>query len=128
MKLISKLRDLPIATAAAITVFAMSTEAKAEAANVGGMADTITTQVGSVGRAAIAGMFLGGIAFLGTGLMRLKKASESQGQQVPYSDGLWRIGLGAALMSVPFLAGVTAQSLGLGDSGVSITRGGGASF
>ncbi len=128
MKLISKVRDLPYALAAMATVAMTSSEAKADANNVGGMADTITTQLGSVGKAAVAGMFLGGIVFVGSGLLRLKKAADTQGQQVSYSEGFWRIGVGAALMAIPFLSGVASQSLGLGDTGVAITRGGGTSF
>lgn len=128
MKLFSKVRNAPIAMAAAMTTVLWAAEAKADANNVGGMADTVLGQMNSVGKLVVGGAFLLGLGLFATGLLRLKKAADTQGQQVAYSDGIWRLGVGACLLAIPFLTGVASSSLGLGDTGVSITRGGGTSF
>ncbi len=44
-----------------------------------------------------------GIFYVGTGIMRLKAAVDSQGQQVKYSEGIWRIGLGSAFLMMDFI-------------------------
>lgn len=128
MKFSSKVRNAPLALAAMATTALWSLEAHADARTLGDIADTGREQVGAIGKLIVAGCFLGGLVMFGTGLMRLVKAQQSQGQQVSYMDGLWRIGVGACLCGVPFLIGVGTQSLGLGDTGVSVTSGGGASF
>jgi hypothetical protein len=46
-------------------------------------------------------MFLGGVGVGGSGLMKLKQAAETQGQQVKYSDGMWRVAVGAGLIAIP---------------------------
>lgn len=44
-----------------------------------------------------------GIFYVGTGIARLKAAVDSQGQQVKYSEGIWRIALGSAFLSTEFI-------------------------
>lgn len=48
-----------------------------------------------------------GIFYVGTGIMRLKAAVDSQGQQVKYGEGIWRIGLGAGFLMIDFLINTT---------------------
>lgn len=60
--------------------------------------------------------FVAGIVFVGLGLFRLKAAADTQGQQVKYGDGLWRLGIGAALIGLPVVVGLATGTLGLGDT------------
>jgi hypothetical protein len=59
----------------------------------------------------------------------LKQAAETQGQQVKYSEGLWRCVVGAGLIAIPALNGVLAQTVGFGEGdGASLSAGGTAEF
>lgn len=126
-KILTKVRDSQYAAAAALTVFAMSAmDANAATGTVGDQAGKIGTQIGQVGKATVAGMFLIGIIAIGAGLSKLKQAAETQGQQVKYSEGMWRIGIGAALVAIPTFSGMLSESLGLGS--VTITDRGSVGF
>jgi len=74
-------------------------------AQVGGGIGTVATNVSNtftaIGQVLLGGMFLGGVAVGGAGLMKLKQAAETQGQQVKYSDGMWRVAVGAGLIAIP---------------------------
>ncbi len=41
-----------------------------------------------IGKLMVAGSFVGGIVMLGSGLMKLKQAADTQGNQVKYSEGM----------------------------------------
>jgi len=110
MKLIETVRNAPYALLAAATVSVMaSTSAYAD--NIGETAATVTNQIGNVGKLAVAGSFLGGILMLGGGLLKLKQSSENQGQNPPYSAGLWRLALGAGLVGLPAVSGMLTESV-----------------
>ncbi|MCE0507285.1 hypothetical protein LR948_18120 [Roseivivax sp. GX 12232] len=79
----------------------------------------------------MSGAFVAGLALSGIGLMRLKSEADTQGHQTKYGVGLWRLGLGAALVALPAIIGVTTVSLGADDtktmkfsSGFSASTGG----
>lgn len=80
------------------------------------LASNLRTQMGSMFQIATLGFALLGIFFVGTGLMRLKAAVDSQGQQVKYSEGIWRLGLGGLLIAVPVITGIGNQTLLGADS------------
>jgi hypothetical protein len=125
-KILEKVRNAQYALGAALTVAAISaTEANA-ATTIGDAAGKLNTQIGTMGKATIAGLFLLGIFSLGAGLSKLKQAAESQGQQVKYSEGMWRIGVGAALVAIPAFSGMLTGTFDLGT--VTMTDRGGASF
>ncbi|MCV9964593.1 hypothetical protein OIU34_22135 [Pararhizobium sp. BT-229] len=124
-KILNKVRDSQYAIGAALTVAAMSAES-ANAATVGDTATKVGTQIGQVGKMTIAGMFLLGIVAIGAGLSKLKQAAETQGQQVKYSEGMWRIGIGAALVAIPAFSGMLTSSFDLGT--VTMTDRGGTGF
>lgn len=67
-----------------------------------------------------------GIFYVGTGIMRLKAAVDSQGQQVKYSEGIWRIGLGSAFLMMDFIINSMIGTV-TGTNG-SITNTGGNLF
>jgi len=130
-KLMNGMGNLPYKILAAATVSLAATEAMAEGAgggdgkSVGAIAEGLVGQMGNIGRLVVGGAFVGGLVMLGTGLMKLKAAAEDP-RSTKYSEGLWRVGVGAALVAIPAFTGVLSQTFGLGE--VKITAGGGASF
>ena len=88
--------------------------------------ENLEGQMSSIFTVANYGFMLLGIFFVGTGLMRLKAAVDSQGQQVKYSEGLWRLGLGGLLIAVPVITGIGNQTL-LGEN-ADAAAGGASTF
>ncbi|TLX15835.1 hypothetical protein [Rhizobium sp. MHM7A] len=128
-KKVENIRDLKYAIAAAIAVGAMTpATAHADGNNIGGIADGLITQLGSVGKVVLAGGAIAGIVLMITGLIKLKQAAETQGQQVKYSEGLWRCVVGAGLIAIPALNGVLAQTFIGADNGPPLSAGGTATF
>ena len=118
----------PYALAAMATVLLLDAgEAQASGNTIGVIATKITSQVGNVGKLAVAGAFLIGVIMVAGGLMKLKQSSENQGQNPPYSAGLWRLALGAGLVALPALTGVLTTSAELGAT-PSMSAGGGVTF
>jgi ABC-type spermidine/putrescine transport system permease subunit II len=95
-------------------------EALAGGTTIGQASTQIVTQVKNVGTLTVAGAFLIGVVMVAGGLMKLKQASENQGQNPPYSAGLWRLALGAGLVALPALTTMLTSSSQIGD--VSITK------
>lgn len=117
-KFFGKVRDFPYAIGAAVTLAIMSVSSGAAAqtaSNIGDAATGLRTQVGQIGNLALAGGFVGGIVMIAAGLMKLKQAADTQGQQVKYGEGMWRLGVGAGLVAIPALAGMGTASFGLGS-------------
>lgn len=115
--MISKIKDAPLAlTTGAMASFYAGQAAAQEGSpegSVGAMFDGFSTQARSVGEAALAISFAGGLFFVGMGLARLKAASDTQGQQVKYSEGLWRVGLGACMVAIPGVIKIMQTSAGI---------------
>ena len=125
MKLLDTFRNAPYRLGAALTVatFAAMDSAMAQgggSSTVGEAAKSVLSQVTNVGKLAVGGAFLVGVIMVAGGLMKLKQASENQGQNPPYSSGLWRLALGAGLVALPALTGMLTQSAGVG--GVTISN------
>lgn len=123
MKTLEKIRTLPYLGLAVVTVHMMGAESAfaQQSTTVGDAAQTVTRQLTNIGKGLVAGCFLVGIGFAGAGLMKLKEAAAEQGRgQTKYSDGLWRIAVGAGLAALPAVVNMTSNSTGLG--GVSITN------
>jgi hypothetical protein len=128
LKKLTKIRDIPYAIAAAVAAGAMvPATANAAGDTVGTVAQGLIEQVGNVGKVVTAGGVVAGIVLMITGLIKLKQAAETQGQQVKYSEGLWRCVVGAGLIAIPALNGMLGATFGFGE-GVNITAGGDATF
>lgn len=128
-KKIQEIRDFKYALAAAIATGAMAPAAAHADGTVGSIATGLLSQLGEVGKVVLAGGAVAGIVLMITGLIKLKQAAETQGQQVKYSEGLWRCVVGAGLIAIPALNGVIANTGGLGsDGGASLSAGGTTSF
>jgi len=125
-KMIAKIGNAPYALLAAATVSLSATESNAQAASAGKIAEGLTTQAGNIGKLVVAGTFIGGLVMLGTGLMKLKQAAENP-NQTKYSEGLWRCGVGAAMVAIPAFSGTLGSTFGW-ETPPSIAAGGGASF
>ncbi|MCS4088915.1 DUF6750 family protein [Rhizobium sp. BK176] len=125
-KILNRVRDLNYTLAAAVTVAAMSGEQALAVEDIGGTAKNIASQIGEVGKMTVAGMFLVGVIAVGAGLAKLRQAAETQGQQVKYSEGMWRIGIGAALIAIPTFSGMLVASWGGGS--ITMTDRGGIGF
>ena len=122
-KLLNKISDakynaLAAATVAIIAPQASNAQGLSGGTGIGGVAENVEGNLSQIASLVVAGAFLGGIAFVAMGLMRLKAAVDSQGQQVKYSEGLWRLGLGAALVALPAVTGTGIGTLfGSGGGG-----------
>lgn len=124
-KLITKIRDIPYALAAASTVAALGVAGEANAANtVGTVAKSVFDQTSSVGKLVLAAFALGGIFMFGLGFFKLKEASENP--QTKYSAGAWRIAVGAGLVAIPTVAAIMTNTFSLGDPGSMSVQGGAA--
>ena len=116
-----KIRDLPYLYLSVITLAVMESDsalAQASGNTIGGIAQGLTNQIQSVGKLAVGGSFLAGVGMVGMGLLKLKQAADTQGQQVKYGEGMWRLAVGAGLVAVPAVTGTLTQSMNLG--GVNI--------
>lgn len=128
MKITESIRNAPYRFGAAITMLTLSAmEAAAgpggSSSTVGEAAKSVLSQVTNVGKLAVGGAFLIGVIMVAGGLMKLKQAAENQGQNPPYSSGLWRLALGAGLVALPALTGMLTQSGGVGGVTISPATG-----
>lgn len=117
------LRDLPYRALAAGTVIVLLHTERASAQASGGLgtvATNVTNTFDALGQLILGGMFLGGVGIGGAGLMKLKQAAETQGQQVKYSEGMWRVGVGAGLIAIPaVLTTLNTTFFGSPDAGTA---------
>lgn len=122
--MLAKIRHYKHHIIASLSALLISSSAHAQKA--GELADELKSQFGQVGQAVVAGAFFIGIIMVITGLMKLKAAADNP-NQVKYSDGLWRLAVGAGLIAIPAVTGILGATLGLGDTS-SIQGAGGVSF
>lgn len=114
-----------ILTAVKMTV--TGANAQSTSGTVGDVAERLTTQLGNIGKLAVAGGAVIGIVMIATGLLKLKAAAESQSGGAKYVEGIWRVTVGAALLAIPAFTGILQSTFDLG-TGASISEGGGQSF
>lgn len=90
--------------AAKAAVVAFGSDAWAQASGgIGTVASNVANTFDQIGVVLLGGMFLAGVVIGGMGLVKLKQAAETQGHQVKYSEGMWRIVVGAGLIAIPAL-------------------------
>lgn len=84
---------------------------------IGDMAATTGAQASDIATATKYGGVAIGTLLIGAGLLKLKQAADTQGQQVKYGDGLWRLAVGAGLAGMSSMMAVTQNSMGIdGDT------------
>lgn len=100
------------ATAVSTTTIALANGATGAS---GGGLSALTTNIRGQAESAISLVFIGGFAvgiiFVLVGLMKLKAAADSGGQQVKYGEGIWRLGVGSALVALPLVTGVGVETI-----------------
>jgi hypothetical protein len=84
-----------------------------------GVAQT-TMEISYIPNIIDACFYIGGAAFVGSGLLKLKAYSENPGQ-TPLGQGVGRLSVGAALLALPFIASSLTSTFGLGTSGTTFT-------
>lgn len=106
-----------VAAAATVALIAQPRRAEAQGSFLTDSANKLKEDVLNIGSLAVAGAMLVGLFFLASGLMKLKKAAESDGRE-SYSGGLWRIVVGTGLVAIPaFTGGLTELFLGSTQAG-----------
>ena len=125
MRLLKNISDARYAVYAAATVFTFAMQSPAEAGpgTVGDIADNLKGQVGQLGTFLVAAAVLIGVGFVIAGLMKLKQAADTQGQQVKYGDGLWRLAVGTGLVAVPAFTGTLASTFGFDNPSINTADG-----
>lgn len=79
--------------------------------------DNIACQSKGVGSMVQYGSYGVGALLIAAGLLKLKQAADTQGQQVKYGDGLWRLAVGAGLAAIPAVLGTSTNTVGLDQNG-----------
>ncbi|MGE3622733.1 MAG: hypothetical protein AB7H77_02500 [Bdellovibrionales bacterium] len=89
-------------------------------ADLGEAATNITGFLGPVAP-LISGLFwLGGAVLMGAGALKLKEHAENPGNN-PLRQGISRIAVGAALLTIPFFAQFAVNTLSAGNAEVGFT-------
>lgn len=113
LKKISRVKDkIVYGVPAAVTVFMMSESAFAQQ-KLGDIASNVKGQLGAVGDLVTVGSFIGGLVLAAAGLMKLKQAADTQGQQVKYGEGIWRLAVGSGLVAIPAVVKVGTATVGV---------------
>ena len=108
---VSKLGMRTSAFIAAGLVSVVATEAHAQ--NIVSMVGATGDQVASFPKLISAACYVGGAAFVGTGVMKVKQHVDNPGQ-TPLREGLVRLGAGGVLVAAPALTSVMTTSSGVG--------------
>lgn len=117
MKLLSKNTFAILgATAGAVALAADP----AMAQGIAGFSENIKGQLSAAIDLLVIVLFVVGIFFVATGLLKLKAAADTQGQQVKYGEGIWRLALGAALIAFPYIAQVVSETAGTQSGTVNV--------
>jgi hypothetical protein len=96
-----------------VTEDAMATDLTAMVSSTGG-------NVASFPKLISAACYVGGAAFIGTGVMKVKGHVDNPGQ-TPLREGLVRLGAGGVLVAAPAMTSVMTQSSGVGTSNVGFS-------
>jgi hypothetical protein len=103
-----------------VTEDAMATDLTAMVSSTGG-------NVASFPKLISAACYVGGAAFIGTGVMKVKGHVDNPGQ-TPLREGLVRLGAGGVLVAAPAMTSVMTQSSGVGTSNVGFENFGMSGF
>jgi len=128
-RILSYLAEAPYRLLAVVTAAALADATAAHAATgsgIGGVATAFNTGLSDMGKTVLGGSVLGGLTLVGSGLIKLKTAADSQGRE-PFSPGLWRLGAGAGLTGLPAMANIF-ETTATGGNGTNVVTEGTASF
>ncbi|MGE3622363.1 MAG: hypothetical protein AB7H77_00630 [Bdellovibrionales bacterium] len=108
---------------AAVIAVALPTAALAQGTGGADLGEAATNITGFLGPVAplISGLFwLGGAVLMGAGALKLKEHAENPGNN-PMRQGISRIAVGAALLTIPFFAQFAVNTLSAGNAEVGFT-------
>jgi hypothetical protein len=109
--------------ASAFMASAMISTVVADSAHATQLTDMVAStgnNVASFPKLISAACYVGGAAFVGTGVMKVKQHVDNPGQ-TPLREGLVRLGAGGVLVAAPALTNVmqTSSGVGSGNTGFS---------
>ena len=103
---------------AAVVAIGLPELAVAQGAGAGGdlnqTAQILTTQVSTVPQFVSALFWVGGAVMMGAGVLKLKEHAENP-TQTPVRQGVARLAVGAALLTIPFFAQFAYNTLSAGN-------------
>lgn len=105
--------------AAAVTVGMMVASTDARAGGTGGMADVtdnIVTSTSNLPNLISIVAYIAGLAMAVFGIMKIKEHVDNPGQ-VKLKDGIIRLGVGGALLVLPFILNVMSDTISAGNAG-----------
>ena len=124
--MIKKINNKIASLAATAAAFTMSTGAASaqtlnggintDGVGIGKIADNVTGQIDQVMVLVVLAASLAGMFYVITGLLALKQANDSNGQQVKYSSGMIKIAVGAFLVASVSLTDVMQETVFGGSS------------
>jgi hypothetical protein len=127
-KMLSHVSNLSLTAFTMLAVSTMPAAAgPADGKNIGDAAEGFVENFAGVAKLIISGAYLAGAFFVIAGIFKIKAAADTQGQQVKYSEGLWRILIGAALCLAPWVISIAMGSI-TGDSAPTLSPSGGLKF
>jgi hypothetical protein len=65
--------------------------------------------------------YIGGAAFTGSGLLKLKQYSENPGQ-TPLGQGVGRVSVGAGLLALPYISSALVSTFGFGQNAAAYQK------
>ena len=125
MKIIRKLGMRASAFMASGLISVVASEA--QASDLSTMVGSTGTNLASFPKLISAACYVGGAAFVGTGVMKVKQHVDNPGQ-TPLREGLVRLGAGGVLVAAPALTSVMQTSSGVGTGSSSFVNFGMSGF
>jgi hypothetical protein len=77
------------------------------------VAGTADTEMSSIPTIISVCFYIGGAAFCGSGLLKLKQYADNPGVNAKLGEGVGRLAVGAGLLALPFISDALINSLGL---------------
>jgi len=116
------LKSLLIATVVAVAIPDLAlAQAATGQADLGSAASQITTaDVGPLAPLISALFWVAGGVLMGAGALKLKEHAENP-TQTPMRQGISRLAVGAALLTIPFFSQFVVNTLAAGDAAVNYT-------
>ncbi len=109
------------ALAAAVVFAAMPSDAFATVANLAGMENQVKSQAGGLTNIVSMVCYTVGTMLSGLGVYKLKKHAENAAQ-VPLNQPLTALGVGAGLLSLPWITSFATSTVGTGTQKAAFTN------
>jgi hypothetical protein len=94
----------------------------AHATTFADLATGLNTQMGVFGNLLVTGAFLAGLGAVCWGIWTFRVAHKSEGRDAKFSHGMVQVMVGAALLALPAITGVSVASLFEGGTSTAATQ------